>query len=160
MDYEQALQRLYYHANITEAEAEGWSSFGRTLFEAKPRIKVPDLREQTTDIIACLEVVNRHLNGETPSASVGTGEQYIDPRAAYAVSVIISDGIEQLLTLAGSPAADLSAVLVLGKDVWRVSCAWEAVLAGDIDSLSEHVAEEEWEGNREPKCGPADHPIS
>jgi hypothetical protein len=149
MNYEQALQRLCYHANITEAEGEGWSSFGRALFEAKPRSKVPDLREQTTDIIACLEVVNRHLYGETPSAFVGTSEHYIDPRLAYAVSAIISDGIEQVLTLAGSPAADLAAVLALAKDVWRVSCAWEAVLAGDIDSLSKHVAEEDW--GREPR---------
>jgi len=149
MDYEQALQRLRYHANITEAEGECWSSFGRALFEAKPRSKVPDPREQTTDIIACLEVVNRHLNEETPSAFVGTSEHYIDPRLAYAVSTIISDGIEQVLALAGSPAANLAAVLALGKDVWRVSCAWEAVLAGDIDSLSKQVAEEDW--GREPR---------
>jgi hypothetical protein len=144
VDYEQALQHLYYHANISEAEGEGWLSFGRALFEAEARSEVPDLREQTTDLIACLEVVNRHLNGEIPSACVGTGGRYIGSRVAYAVSAIISDGIEHLLTLASSPASSRSSLLALGKDVWRVSCAWEAVLAGDIDSLSEHVAEEEW----------------
>ena len=144
MDYEQALQRLYYHANITEAEGEGWLSFGRTLFDAKARSEVPDLREQTTDLIACLEVVNRHLNGETPSASVDTGERYIDSRAAYAVSAVISEGIEHLLALVSSPASNQPLVRALGIDVWRLSCAWEAVLAGDIDSLSEHVELEKW----------------
>jgi hypothetical protein len=31
----------------------------------------------------------------------------------------------------------------MGKDLRRVSYAWEAVLAGDIDSLPEHIKLEE-----------------
>jgi hypothetical protein len=32
----------------------------------------------------------------------------------------------------------------IGKHLWRVSCAWEAMLAGDIDSLSNHLELEVW----------------
>jgi hypothetical protein len=150
MDYEQAVQRLYYHANLTEPTGEGQSSFIEALLEARERDAVPNLREQTADIIACLEVVNRHVNGETPSASVSGKERDIDRRVAYAMSAVVTSGIEHLLALTTNPVADQSSVLALGVDVWRVSCAWEAVLAGDIDSLSEHVELEKWGAEIEP----------
>jgi hypothetical protein len=37
-----------------------------------------------------------------------------------------------------------SSAEAMGKHLWRVSCAWEAILAGDIDSLSNHLELEEW----------------
>ena len=144
MDYEQALRRLSHHANLTEAEGEGWTSFGGTLYEARTAGVVPDLREPTDDLISCLDVVNRHVNGETPSASVGADkERRIDRRLTYAVAAVITSGVEHFLWLVDSSATDTSAALAVGKDVWRVYCAWEAVLAGDIDSLPEHVELEE-----------------
>ena len=36
-----------------------------------------------------------------------------------------------------------SSAEAMGKHLWRVSCAWEAILAGDIDSLSNHLELEE-----------------
>jgi hypothetical protein len=144
MNYEQALLRLSHHANLTEAEGEGWSSFVGLLFEAKIAGVVPDLREPTDDLISCLDVVNRHVNGETPSASVGTDrERRIDRRLTYAVAAVITSGVEHFLWLVNDSATDTSSALSMGKDLWRVSCAWEAVLAGDIDSLPEHVELEE-----------------
>jgi hypothetical protein len=144
VDYEQALLRLSHHANLTEAQGEGWSSFVGTLFEAKTAGVVPNLREPADDLIACLDVVNRHVNGETPSASVGGDkERRIDRRLTYAVAAAITSGVERFLWLVGDPATDRSSALAMGKDLWRVSCAWEAVLAGDIDSLPEHIELEE-----------------
>jgi hypothetical protein len=32
----------------------------------------------------------------------------------------------------------------IGKHLWHVSCAWEAMLVGDIDSLSNHLELEVW----------------
>jgi hypothetical protein len=150
MDYGQAVQRLYYHANLTDAGGEGWSSFVEVLFEAGTKGTAPDLREQTADLIACLEVVNRQVNVEIPSTSVGGKEQCIDRRVAYAVSAVVSSGIEHLLALTANPLPDQSSVRTLGVDVWRVCCAWEAVLAGDIDSVSEHVELEKWGAKIEP----------
>ena len=144
MNYEQALRRLSHHANLTEAEGEEGSSFVEILFEAKTAGVVPKLREPTEDLIACLDVVNRHVNGETPSASVGAGkERRIDRRLAYAIAAVITSGVEHFLWLVDDSATDDSSALAMGKDLWRVSCAWEAVLAGDIDSLPEHVELEE-----------------
>ena len=144
VDYEQALRRLSHHANLTEAEGEGPSSFVGLLFEARTAGVVPDLREPTEDLISCLDVVNRHINGETPSASVGADkERRIDRRLTYAVAAVITSGVEHFLWSLDDPATDTSSALAMGKDLWRVSCAWEAVVAGDIDSLSEHVELEE-----------------
>ena len=144
MDYEQALRRLSRHANLTEAEGEGWSSYVGTLYKARTAGVVPDLRDPTDDLISCLDVVNRHISGETPSASVGADkERRIDRRLTYAVTAAITSGVEQFLSLVDDSATDTSSALAMGKDVWRVSCAWEAVLAGDIDSLPEHVELEE-----------------
>ena len=144
MDYEQAMRRLSHHANLTEAEGEGWPSFVGILFEAKLAGVVPDLREPADDLISCLDVVNRHVNGKTPSESFGAEkERRIDRRLTYAVAAVITSGLEHFLWLVDDSATDASSALALGKNLWRVSCAWEAVLAGDIDSLPEHVELEE-----------------
>jgi hypothetical protein len=140
VNYEQALRRLSHHANLTEAGGEGWSSFVGLLFEAKTAGVVPNLREPTEDLISCLDVVNRHVNGERPSASVGADKKRrIDRRLTYAVAAVITSGVEYLLWSVEDSATDTSSALAMGKELWRVSCAWEAVLAGDIDSLPEHV---------------------
>jgi hypothetical protein len=70
-------------------------------------------------------------------------ERRIDRRLAYTVAAVITSGVEHFLLLVGDSATDASAALAMGRDLWRVSCAWEAVLAGDIDSLPEHVELEE-----------------
>jgi|SRR5215211_6576525 len=49
------------------------------------------LRETTADLIARLEMVNRHVGGQQPSASLDTAERSIDACVAYAVSAVISD---------------------------------------------------------------------
>jgi len=140
LSYEQALQKLSHHANLADAKEEGWSSFVGTLFRAKTAGVIPDLRAPTEDLISCLEAVNHQVNGQTPSASVsGDNDQSIDRRAAYAVACIITSGVEFHLWVVDNVAADGSAALEIGTNLWRISCAWEAVLAGDIDSLPEHL---------------------
>jgi|SRR5215210_555629 len=144
LSYEQALQKLSHHANLTEAEEEDWSSFVGILFETKAAGVISDFRVPTDDVISCLDVVNRLLNGETPSASVnGDKERRISRRAAYAVAAIITSSVKYCLWLMDNAAADRSSALAMERNLWRISCAWEAVLAGDIDSLSEHLELEE-----------------
>jgi hypothetical protein len=106
VDYEQALRRLSHHSNLTEAQGEGWSSFVGLLFEAKTAGVVPNLREPTDDLVTCLEVVNRHLNGETPSASAAGKERHIDRRLTYVIAAIITSGVEYLLWLVDNSATD------------------------------------------------------
>ena len=90
MDYQQAPQRFSYHASITDAEGEGWSSFAEALLDARAKTQFR-LREPTADLIACLEMVNRHVGGQQSSASLDTAERSIDACVAYAVSAVISD---------------------------------------------------------------------
>ncbi len=55
-------------------------------------------------------------------------------RVAYAIAEVISSGSRRTLTGVAEDAR-----VEFESFVWRVACAWEAFLAGDIDDLVEHV---------------------
>ena len=55
-------------------------------------------------------------------------------RVAYAIAEVISSGSRRTLTDVAEEARG-----EFESFVWRVACAWEAFLAGDIDDLAEHV---------------------
>jgi hypothetical protein len=80
--------------------------------------------EAVTAFLVVLERANHELNGPSPSDRGGDGSDDQVPRSvAYAVSEVtgmLRDAEEH--ELAG-----------------RVDAAWNAVLAGDVDDLAEHV---------------------
>jgi hypothetical protein len=60
-------------------------------------------------------------------------------RVAHAIAEVISSGSQRTLTGVAEEAR-----VEFESFVWRVACAWEAFLAGDIDDLVEHVRLEAW----------------
>jgi hypothetical protein len=56
---------------------------------------------------------------------------------SYAVSEILTTALALVLTQKSASVRES-----LGSFAWRVACAWEAMLAGDIDDIAEHVANE------------------
>ena len=80
--------------------------------------------EAVTGFLLVLEQVNRELNGPRPSERIGVGTDDVPRDVAYAVS-------EVTRMLRDAEAHDAAG---------RVDTAWNAVLAGDIDDLAEHVA--------------------
>jgi hypothetical protein len=76
--------------------------------------------------IDVLDALNQELNGPQPSAQIGEKAESIPIRAAYAVA--------EVARMLGDTAHVIEA--------WEVDTAWLAVLAGDIDDLRQHLAEE------------------
>jgi hypothetical protein len=91
------------------------------------------LGESVTDVIECLECVNQ-LN-QSASAS---RDQTISGEIVYAISGMVTLALEVSIELQR-----------IGKDcnnvlhaIWKISCAWDAVLAGDIEDIHTHLYHE------------------
>jgi hypothetical protein len=86
--------------------------------------------EAVGDVIACLENLNRFNNeGEKGTLEI------LNPHVVYSISGMMVAGTE--LAIRRQQAGEDSSKLLIGT--WKIACAWDAVLAGDIDSISEHV---------------------
>jgi hypothetical protein len=98
------------------------------------------LHDAFRDVLRCLEVVNREINGPTPSERDARQLQRIDPRVAYAIASIVEEGRGYALSISGKPAnaADLSIL----RACWAISLAWCQILAGDIDSIRDSIRDE------------------
>jgi hypothetical protein len=93
------------------------------------------LEEALADFLAALSALNHELNGEVPSDSTADDPvPAVSTSLAYSVAVVI-----RMIREYGEKRQDANAVL----GAWRVETAWEAILAGDIDDIAEHVADEE-----------------
>lgn len=115
-----AAERIRRHAGLGEP-----SLAPDTVSTATSNGNPGDIDSAASDFVAALNDYNRDLNEPVPSSSVGSDSVPRD--VAYAVGEVT-----RMLRESG---ADRSA--------WRVETAWLAVLAGDIDNLGEHLAEEE-----------------
>jgi hypothetical protein len=119
---------LRWHAGLG-----GWKgSSSPAISEAAQTGDVDSLNAAWDDLIAALAAMNRELNGDRPSEVTGSGDDDVPRQVAYAIS-------EMVRMLKQPTATDPSFVRVAG----RVEIAWNAVLAGDVDDLSEHVTQEE-----------------
>jgi hypothetical protein len=75
------------------------------------------------DLLDAMARLNREMNGPVPSHVSGASDDVVPRSVAYAVSEVA----RQL----GSSAHVIEA--------WQVDVAWNAVLAGDIDHLADHI---------------------
>ena len=117
-----ASQRLVWHAGLSAAGGLAPGSVSAATSEGDPA----NIEAATTDFIAALDEYNRELNGQVPSETISPGDDSVPRRLAYAVGEVA-----RMLRESGS---DRSAL--------RVETAWLAVLAGDVDDVREHLAEE------------------
>jgi len=67
-------------------------------------------------------------------------ESGVPPKLAYAINGMMGDCLDMVV----EQKCDSQTREVLIRLAWRILCAWDAVLAGDIDNIQEHVQEEEW----------------
>lgn len=87
------------------------------------------------DLVEVVALLNLEVNGSTPSQFTHV-VQDIPRDVAYAVAVIIN----QLRQHACCEAVEIKTILT--NAAWVVETAWLAILAGDIDDLQTHLAEE------------------
>ena len=137
MDYSEALQRLGSHASAPEGE-----SFTLALYQAERQASAPELRSSFDDILACFEAVNLALNTPRPSESIG-GKAEALPRSLVAdISEILSLGWSYHWRWTSSERFTETFRTELASMLVQISIAWDAVLAGDIDDIREHVQTE------------------
>lgn len=126
---QQTLERLRWHVAPYEererAIIEGVPSIAAATASDAPANEVATA---IADVFDTLAVLNHELNGPTPSEN--TDPVVLLPRQlVYAMTEII----QMLRECCAEGAAR------------RIETAWQAILAGGIDDISEHVRlEEEW----------------
>jgi hypothetical protein len=86
-----------------------------------------ELAEAVSDFLALLDVLNHELNGPQPSEATSGKADSISTSVAYSVA--------EVARMLREASAD--------REAWQVETGWLAVLAGDIDDVRQHIAEEE-----------------
>ena len=88
------------------------------------------LEASVTDIIECLQGLNRVIQSASEDRN-----KVINQEVVYAVSGIMLLAIE--LSVAQAKAGKNCSSLLTAA--WRIACAWDALLAGDIDDIHQHL---------------------
>ena len=143
MQYEQAYSILRWHVGFDDSPAvSGKKSFIDNVQAVEKGQSDVDLDGSTNEIIDCLESVNWHINGQIPSESRDKQKQL--PRLLVgALSEILMLCLDALMAVEQRKGDDAPSAAGLRKAAWRIECAWNAVLDGDIDNIREHVELEE-----------------
>ena len=143
MQYEQAYSSLRWHVGFDDSSAfRGKKSFIDNVQAAEKDQGDVDLIGSTNEIIDCLESVNRHINGQIPSEGLSKQEQL--PRLLVgALSGILMLCLDAILVVEQRQGKDSPSAARLRKAAWKIECAWNAVLDGDIDNIRQHVQLEE-----------------
>src|SRR5690349_19037598 len=88
MTYPEAIQRLRNHANLDDHLASGESLAG-LLSQVRSDQPFPDIRPLVEDIIRCMDVVNREVNGSDPEITTEYQNSGALIEAAYPVAGIL-----------------------------------------------------------------------
>lgn len=143
MTYAEAVLKLLIHANIVPdshmTRLPEHQSFLHDLYISGCEQKLANLNLPFEDIIDCLEVVNRELNGAIPSETIAEKKRDIPRDLVYAMSNIIADGLLIYQRWAENDVFDLDTRKQLFKMISHINDAWTQVLAGDVDNLREEI---------------------
>jgi hypothetical protein len=120
---EDTTKRVLWHAGLGESTRQAGAAVVDCTGPAGDASRLDDALD---DLVQTMAALNRELNGEVPSATTEGAEQ-IPRKLAYAIAEIT----RMLREESGLP-----------DHAWRVETAWNAVLAGDIDDLDEHLRNE------------------
>jgi len=139
MDYQQAINRLINHANISdkidlpEEESLVYHLWISTISGMEPTIA--PLRK---DVIRCLQEINLQINGSTPSDTI-TSIRSVDEELVIIVSDLIHSCIDFYATWTKRGLFDEQTRWELQITAWMISYAWGAILAGDIDDIEQEM---------------------
>lgn len=140
MKYEEARQTILYHAGLTAPNEGNEQSLSDALFWTMGTGVLPDIQHAAQALVDSLDEVNRHLNGAATDGMDGPLQP--DEEVTYAVASILEKGLEFLAVESRGVRRDPRDVNWFHQSMWRISAAWEAVLAGNIQSISTYVEQE------------------
>lgn len=131
--------RLHYHANLpSESDPDG--SLCYLLYKSKRDRRQADFGIAFQDVLVCLAELNKVWNGPIPSKTANEmKDANLDRWIIYSISSILSDAAGYALLCALDKESTESEVRVAVELTFALGCAWESVLAGDIDDLRETV---------------------
>jgi hypothetical protein len=143
MDYEDALKCLARHANLSDDETDEHTSFVFAVWNfdrnhTAPNFPAPDFPALYRQVLACLEVVNHYLNGNTPSETFDKRDE-LNGTLVQCVSTILEAGCRYGHTWSTCPTFKEGVCHELSLVTWKISFAWLGVISGDIDDLTEYV---------------------
>ena len=137
MSYDEALHLLLNHASLANDLPEE-RCLSVLLYWLRANKGDLGIDAALREVIECLKVVNCELNGRTPSDVVWADKaRLLSRELVYAVSSLILDSVDQLERMRQS-SNELDRRPIRNA-LAELAIAWDAVLAGDIDDLEEHV---------------------
>ena len=126
---------LCWHAGLKDSDHKHGSSIAECTYSGDGEIS--HLEAAIVDCLNALDVLNREVNGPTPSATL-IRTAMLPRNVVYAATEIA-----RMLRESGQRARDMKREQVLAEAVRKIEMGWSAVRAGDIDKILEHVANEE-----------------
>lgn len=144
MDYAHAFERLRNHANIPDfgADLPESTSFLHLLSRAGRSKEPLDFTAAYDDMVQYFVTLNRALNTATPSEHIEGKAPYVDRNLAYCIALIMSEGFALYSRWVLDGLFSAAYLSDLQKALLCIGFAWNAVLAGDIDDIHEHIQNE------------------
>lgn len=126
-EFDELVQRFRTHASGS-SDGNG-AGFADSVWRFHHDGPLPEFRRLSTEIESLLEqVVTRRTSWRTEGVPLNL---------AYAVAEIHSSAARLMLEFLPADAARARGAAYF---LWRLACAWEALLAGDVDRIGEHVS--------------------
>ena len=139
MNYQQAINRLINHANISEkTDLSEDESLVYHLWTSTRLRRRPIIAPLRRDILHCLQTINIQINGHKPSKTM-MPTRSIDEELVVIISDIIHSCINFCVIWTKKELFDEQTRWELQLTTWMISFAWNAILAGDIDDIEQEI---------------------
>jgi hypothetical protein len=137
VNYDEALARLWNHANLPEKSATPGpeESFLATAWKVQQTKTPRDFEQPYQDILKCLQAVNLSINGLVPSESIRPDPVPVDPTLCYCMSGILTTGWSHHCKWSQKEIFSKDFLDKFASILVRIGIAWDLVLAGDMDDI-------------------------
>lgn len=137
MEYQDAIDKLWNHANLPEKGLKREDSFLFTAWQAEQTKSPQNFQRLYEDMLSCLAVINIQLNGPIPSETISKDPRPIDSALCYSMSSILSGGWSDHFKWSQKQIFPEDFLNEFASMLVRIGIAWDLVLAGDMDNIPE-----------------------
>lgn len=134
-EYDNIIVRLQEHAGLALPGRElNEDRLAAKIYAIKKGVFDTNFNEEVEDILLCLDRINR-----IDQSAVAGAANAVPGSLVYAMSGIQMLFTELLLQIVRSnfPRSTLLHEVVVAA--WQIGCAWDALLAGDIEDIRQHL---------------------